>query len=268
VPRRVLLQESRFPLTIVPAIEALWDHFAADCTRLVEERSRAGRDTVLVFPVGPFDYKRLAAEANRRATSFSRCVIVNMDEFCTEDGDWIPYDHPLSFRSYMDREFFQRLEPALRPAPGNAFFPDPRNPQATSERIAQLGGIDVAYGGIGLDGHWAFNCPEPLSVEEYAALPTRVLRLTPETRCQTAFGSATGDVATVPPKAVTLGMLELLAARQVRVYLIRTWQASLARRCLYGPVTAQYPASLFQGHPGLGVVMVDYVADPPRFGLG
>jgi len=268
VSRQKVEKETRFPVEIVPTLESLWDHFARNCADLIAVRNREGKKTVIILPVGPFDYKRLAAIANQEQISFRRVVTVNMDEFCDAQGKEIPYEHPLSFHAYMDRELFQRLDADLRLDPKNAVFPDASDPASTTRRIEAEGGVDVCYGGFGIDGHFAFNMPEAVDVNTYAGLPTRVLTLAPETRTQTALGSTSGDVASVPPKAVTVGMKEILAAREVRVYLMRPWQSSVMRRCLYGPVTAQYPSSLLQRHPRLRVVMVSYVADQPKIGPG
>jgi glucosamine-6-phosphate deaminase len=195
-------------------------------------------------------------------------VSVNMDEYCDAQGNDIRYDHPLSFRRYMDQDLFHRLEPGLQIQEKNVVFPSAADPAGTTKRIEAEGGVDVCYGGFGIDGHFAFNMPETIAVDAYASLPTRVVTLTPESRTQSAFGCTSGDIASVPPKAVTVGMKEMLAAREVRVYLMRTWQSSVMRRCLYGPVNAFYPASLLQTHPRLKVVMVSYVADEPKIGPG
>jgi glucosamine-6-phosphate deaminase len=268
VSRKQVEGETRFPLEIVPTLESLWDHFARNCADLIAARNREGKKTVLILPTGPFDYNRLAAIANRETISFRNVVSVNMDEFCDAQGKEIPYDHPLSFRRYMDRELFHRLDPELRIEPRNVVFPSADDPTGTTKRIEAEGGVDVCYGGFGIDGHFAFNMPSPVDVDAFASLPTRVLAITPESRTQSALGSTSGDIASVPPMAVTVGMKEILASREVRVYLMRPWQSSVMRRCFYGPVTAFYPASLLQRHPRLKVVMVSYVADEPKIGPG
>jgi glucosamine-6-phosphate deaminase len=268
VSRQKVKDETRFSVEIVPTLESLWDHFARNCADLIASRNREGKKTVLVLPTGPFDYKRLAAIANKEKISFRNVVSVNMDEFCDENGLDIPYDHPLSFRRYMDKELFHRLDADLRIQEKNVVFPSAVDPAGTTKRVEAEGGVDVCYGGFGIDGHFAFNMPASITADECAALPTRVITLSPETRTQSALGSTSGDILSVPPMAVTLGMKEMLAAREVRVYLMRTWQSSIMRRCLYGPVTAFYPASLLQTHPKLKVVMVSYVADEPKMGPG
>jgi glucosamine-6-phosphate deaminase len=116
----------------------------------------------------------------------------------------------------------------------------------------------------------AFNEPpepgESMSVEEFAALPTRVLSLSRETR---TINSVTvgGEISVVPRRAITVGMKEILASRRCRFYCNRTWQQSVVRRVLHGPITAACPASLLQTHPDAELTVADYVADPPDIRL-
>ncbi len=267
ITRTELLAEKRFFMKVVPTVEALWDEFARDFNALVGANNQAGRKTTVILPAGPFDYRRAAARFNRRRISCARLVTFNMDEYCDAQRRMIPWEHPLSFRAYMKRNFHDALDSALRPKPENMVFPDPGNPGALGARITEEGGIEACYGGLGIDGHFAFNVPpgpgEPQD-ESYFDLPTRVVRLTPETRAQSALCSAGGDIESIPPMAVTIGMTEIMKAAKMRVYLMRPWQAAVVRRVFYGPVTPRYPASVLQRHPDLRVVMVKFVAERPR----
>ena len=231
----------------------------------------AGRGATLIVPVGPVEqFPLLARMINDERINCRDVVLINMDEYLTDDDRLIPTDHPLSFRGFMDRLFYHRLDRDLAPRPENRVFPDPRNPEAVPRLIASRGGVDACYGGIGINGHFAFNePPEPgvtMSVEEFAALPTRVLSLTRETR---TINSVTvgGEIAVIPRRAVTVGMKECLGARRLRLYCNRPWQSAVARRALHGPITAACPASLMRLHPDAVLSVADYVAQPPNIML-
>jgi glucosamine-6-phosphate deaminase len=176
-------------------------------------------------------------------------------------------DHPLSFRGFMEREYRQRIREDLRPAPDHVIFPDPARPESAAERMAELGGVEICFGGVGINGHIAFNePPEPgqtMSNEEFKNLPTRVLPLARESRTINAHTAGGGDLQAVPALAITLGMRELLAARKMRFYMNRPWQKSIARRLLHGPVTAAVPASFLQEHPDASLVITREVAETP-----
>ena len=71
--------------------------------------------------------------------------------------------------------------------------------------------MDIAFGGIGITGHLAFNEPQPeLTAEQFAQLPTRVLDIHPETRATNCVGDLGGALEDMPRKCVTIGMKEIL----------------------------------------------------------
>ncbi len=243
--------------------EAMW--------REILDAHAAGRAATLIVPVGPVEqFPLLAKRINDERFDCRHVVFINMDEYLSDDDRFIPADHPLSFRGFMDRLFYDRLDPALAPMPENRVFPDPQNPAAVPRLIERRGGVDACFGGIGINGHFAFNePPEPgvtMSVEEFAALPTRVLSLTRETR---TINSVTvgGEISVIPRRAVTVGMKECLGARRLRFYCNRPWQSAVARRALHGPITAACPASLMRLHPDAVLTVAEYVAQPPSIML-
>jgi glucosamine-6-phosphate deaminase len=191
-----------------------------------------------------------------------------MDEYLTEDGDWLPIDHPLSFRGHMKRSFLDLLDDELSPPEEQVIFPDPHDPQAVPIAMEELGGVDICYAGIGINGHIAFNEPpepgETMSVEEFAELPTRVLELSRETRTINSVTVADGNMEIIPPTAVTVGMKECLSAREIRLYSNRPWQRAVIRRVLHGEVTAKVPCSLVQTHDNASLTLTEFVAEPPR----
>lgn len=232
--------------------------------------SSQGR-AVLIIPVGPVDQYPLLAEAiNDQCVSLRDVTFISMDEYLADDDRWIDESHPLSFRGNLNRLFYDRLEPSLAPPRENRLVPDPQNPQRLTQWIQDNGGVDVCFGGIGINGHMAFNEPpepgETCSSKEFAARPTRVLSLSRETR---TINSVTvgGEINVVPRRAVTVGMKEILATRALRFYCNRLWQSCVARRLLHGPITATCPASLMRTHNDAVLTVAEYVAQEPEIGL-
>jgi glucosamine-6-phosphate deaminase len=251
------------------------EDIAADMARvmleLIEAARSEGRSATLIVPVGPVDqFPVLAERINQQRCDCRDVMLINMDEYLTPDDRWVAIDHPLSFRGFMDRKFYDLLDPALAPRPENRVFPDPRDPEAIARVIDRRGGVDACFGGIGINGHIAFNEPpepgESMAVEDFAALPTRVLSLSRETR---TINSVTvgGEIAIVPGRAITVGMKEILASRRLRFYCNRPWQRAVVRRVLHGPLTAACPASLLRTHPDAELVAASYVAELPDIQL-
>jgi len=256
----------RFEVLSTP--EDVWRDFAKVMANAIEDNNSRGRRTTFIIPVGPTgQFGMLAEMCNKEGISCRNVVTFNMDEYCFEDGRPVPPDHPMSFRGFMQREFFDLLDPCLRPPEGNRVFPDPKRPSALPDRIEQEGGVDICFGGIGINGHMAFNEPpesgEAANVEDFRASTVRVVSLARETRTINAAFGAAGDIAAVPSKAVTIGMREILGSRTCRFYLDWPWQAAVVRRVLFGPVTPACPASYLQTHPDAKITMPAHTARPP-----
>ncbi len=126
----------------------------------IQSSHSQGRGATLIVPVGPVDqFPLLAKMINERRVSLRDTVFINMDEYLTDDDQWVPLDHPLSFRGYMERAFYSLLDPALAPPPEQRVFPDPNDCTAIQRLIDARGGVDATFGGIGINGHIAFNEP-------------------------------------------------------------------------------------------------------------
>jgi len=246
-------------------------HMARAMMDLYHQARSEGRALTLIVPVGPVDqFPVLARQINEARCDWRDVALVNMDEYLSDDDRWVELDHPLSFRAYMQRKFYDLIDPALAPRPENRVFPDPQNPAEIQRLIDGRGGVDACFGGIGINGHIAFNEPpepgESIGLEEFAALPTRVLSLTRETR---TINSVTvgGELSVIPRRCVTVGMREILASRRLRFYCNRPWQRGVVRRVLHGPIAPACPASLLRTHPDAELTVADYVAEPPEIQL-
>jgi glucosamine-6-phosphate deaminase len=266
IPAQELGRGTPVRVEIVGDIGDVARHFAQ---ALFDEITRKA-DVTMVLPVGPVDQFPVLAEMINRAHLDCRDVaIINMDEYIAGD-EWISIDHPLSFRGYMNREFYELLDPDLAPLGENRIFPDPQDPSGVQEVIEARGGLDVCYGGIGINGHIAFNEPPepggPVDTEEFAARPTRVVYLTRETITINS-NTVGGEMSIIPRRAVTIGMKEILSAGRLRFYCNRPWQSALIRRVLHGPVTGACPASLLRTHPDASVTIARYVAEAPDIRL-
>ncbi len=227
--------------------------------------------TTLIVPVGPVDqYPLLANMINERCLSLSNVMFIAMDEYLDDDGTLVDIDHPLSFRGFLQRSFYDKLDPQLAPPAELRQGPDPQRLGDIEQLIDQRGGVDVCFGGIGINGHIAFNEPPPaadnLSIEAFAELPTRAIELDCATR---TINSVTvgGELSIVPQRAITIGMREILASRKLRFYCNRPWQAAVVRRVLHGPLTPQCPASYLRTHADAWLSVTSFVAEPPDIRL-
>lgn len=234
-------------------VDLYWK-IAIEVLEVIAENNRKGEDTLMVVPYGPLGpYARLVYLVNRCRVSLRRCTFMNMDEYLTDDGRYIPLGDPLSFRAGMDRTFYSQVDDELNVLPENRCFPDPADPGKLQRLIDRFGKLDMAWGGIGINGHFAFNEPpepgEACTNEEFLQRGTRVLRISRETKTINCFMNCGGDLDGIPNNCITVGFREMFQARKVRMCMPRDWNAGALRKVLHGPVDCHVPCSLFQGHP-------------------
>ncbi|MDL2272855.1 hypothetical protein LJC23_07495, partial [Desulfovibrio sp. OttesenSCG-928-I05] len=254
VTREEMLHDSRFSsVSVVPGPRDIQIAIAREIADIIKANNAAGKGSTMIWPVSPLDYTLVADICNAESISCRDLVIINMDEFLGEDGEMIPASHSLSFAGYMDNDFYNRLKPELAMLPENRIIPNVKKLDEPLRVIRERGGVDIAFVGIGISGHIAFN--EPCSITElngteFDELTTRIVTLTEASRAQIALSTG-GNLWDVPRFAVTLGMKELLSAKCLHVMGIRTWQPALIRRAFYGPITPHMPASYMQKHPNM-----------------
>ncbi|MBI5686262.1 MAG: glucosamine-6-phosphate deaminase [Verrucomicrobia bacterium] len=234
---------------------------------VIERRLRGNRPMLLGLATGNTMlslYAQLAEMLNQRRLDLSRLHTVNLDEYVGADGHWIPAGHPLSYRGYVQKNFFSRLDTKLGMNREHVHFPDPARPAALDEWIRSMGGLEFQLLGIGFNGHIAFNEPMPesvISAEAFAALPSRVVGLTELTIDTNARLTAGGDHSKVPRQAVTLGMAQILAAKKILLLACFPQQRQPLRELRQGRVTPELPGSYLNNHPNATIIYAD---DPVR----
>ncbi len=107
-------QDARIPILKLGDSGEVFYELAKEMVDTIRQNNRAGRRTVFICPVGPVGqypiFRRLVREEN---LSLQNCWFLNMDEYLGEDGKWLPKEHPLSFRGFMEREVYSCLPPEL-----------------------------------------------------------------------------------------------------------------------------------------------------------
>lgn len=226
--------------------------FAAEyiIRRINEANPTADKPFVLGLPTGssPIGTYRLLAKAVKEGrVSFRNVITFNMDEYIG-----LPEEHPESYHSFMRTNLFDHIDcppENIHILNGNA--PDPEKEcRDYEEAIRAAGGIDLFLGGVGVDGHIAFN--EPFSS---LTSRTRVKTLTHDTRVANSrfFG---GDPEKVPARAMTVGVGTVMDAREVLIICNGYAKACALQAAVEGPVCQQATISALQTHPK-GIIVCD-----------
>lgn len=213
-----------------------------------------GEHTVMIVPVGPTDhYPLLADMVNRLNVSLKNVHFFNMDEYMISPTQTVDHGDRLSFYGRMKREFYDRVRYDLVMPESQRHFPTPGREEEYDRMIQELGGVDLCVGGLGINGHIAFNEPPeadaPMTADQFAQLGTRVLPISRETKTINAFGYNRGDLQGMPQWCITVGMKPILSAKKHYMALNRPWQHGPLRHALLDEQTANVPASLLQRCP-------------------
>ncbi|MBQ7860541.1 MAG: glucosamine-6-phosphate isomerase [Faecalibacterium sp.] len=258
-------ENARIPLLKLGDSGEVFYELALEMVREIQKNNAAGKRTVFICPVGPVgQYPIFVRLVNRDRISLKNCWFINMDEYLNDDESWIDCSSSLSFRGFMERQVYGRIFPDLVMPPEQRVFPDPRCPEQIPQLIEQLGGVDIAFGGIGINGHLAFNEPiDEMTPQEFAKLQTRVLTISRETRTANAIGDRSGAIDAMPRKAITIGMAEILGAKKIRLGVFRDWHRAVVRQAAYGEVSAHFPVTLAQNHPDAMIIVNANAAQQP-----
>ena len=218
--------------------------------------NKAGKSTVMIVPVGPTQqYPILADMVNRLGVSLKNVHFFNMDEYMLSPTEVIDYNDPMSFHYRMENEFYSRVNPELVMPESQRHFPEPGKEAEYDALIEELGGVDLCLGGLGINGHVAFNEAaeeeDPITPDEFADLPTRVLPISRETKTINAYGYQRGDLRGMPQWCITIGMRQIINSRKIYIALNRPWQNGPFKPAVFGPQQGQLPASLLRRNPNL-----------------
>lgn len=229
--------------------------FAADLiiNRIILANPTQEKPFVLGLPTGSTPigmYECLVKAYKEGRVSFKNVVTFNMDEYVG-----IPEDHPESYHSFMSRNLFSHIDcPTSNINILNGNAPDlEAECRRYEEKIDSYGGIDLFIGGIGSDGHIAFN--EPYSSFKSK---TRIKTLTQDTRLANARFFE-NNPQLVPDKALTVGIATVLNAKEVLILANGHGKARALKEAVEGAISQAWPISALQTHPH-GFIVCDDAA--------
>lgn len=254
------------PVEILGDAGEVFYEMALEMIEEIKKNNTIGKTTVFICPVGPTgQYPIFVRLVNRERISLKNVYFINMDEYLDDHKQWIDKENPLSFRGFMEREVYNKIDESLVMPVEQRIFPEPGNEGAIGELIEKLGGVDICFGGVGINGHVAFNEPpeEAMSNEDFKELPTRVLKIAKETIAINAVGSLGGAMKAMPTWCVTVGMKEISSARKIRLYCFRDWHGAVVREAIFGEVSADCPLSLLRDHQDIKITLTQNASKKP-----
>jgi glucosamine-6-phosphate deaminase len=208
---------------------------------------------VLGLPTGssPLGMYQCLIELNKKGTiSFENIITFNMDEYVG-----LAEDHLQSYHSFMWDNLFDHIN--IRPENVNILNGNASDLQAECEKyeakIKAVGGIDLFIGGVGADGHIAFNEPGSSLFSR-----TRVKTLTTDTIIiNSRFFD--NDVEQVPRTALTVGVGTIMDAKEVLILANGHNKARALAQGVEGAVSQKWTITALQMHPK-GIIVCDELA--------
>ena len=229
---------------IIKDTNALAGQWAANhiAERINAHQAKSDKPFVLGLPTGstPLSTYKALIELNKAGkVSFKNVITFNMDEYIG-----LPKEHPQSYHSFMWNNFFNHID--INPENVNILNGNAEDPEAEckayEEKIAKLGGIDLFLGGIGPDGHIAFNEPGSSLTSR-----TRIKTLTTDTIIANSRFFE-NDVNKVPKTALTVGVGTIMSAKSVLIIVNGHNKARALKHGVEGSVSQMWTISALQQH--------------------
>jgi len=210
-----------------------------------EAIARAGEARVIAA-TGASQFEFLDALTGKAGIDWGRVEMFHLDEYVG-----VSDSHPASFRRYLRERIVERV----RPGTFHFLAGDAADPAAESRRVGSLlarAPIDVAFVGIGENGHLAFNDP-PADFETEE--PYLVVELDEACRRQQLGEGWFASLDEVPRRAISMSIRQILKAREILCIVPDARKAKAVSECLEGAVSPLHPSSILQTHAATTVYL-------------
>ncbi len=214
--------------------KAAAEQAAATIQRAIAERGQAR----IIAATGMSQFEFLKSLIATPGIDWAKVEMFHLDEYVG-----LPITHPASFRKYL-------LERFIEPAGLTTFhlLNGERDPHEVCQVIGELisaAPIDVAFVGIGENGHLAFNDP-PADFETEA--PYIVVNLDEACRRQQVGEGWFAGLEDVPTQAISMTVRQILKAHEIICIAPDARKAEAVRNCFENPISPMYPASILKAH--------------------
>ena len=217
------------------------EHAARSLRRAIQDQGNVR----IIAATGASQFESLDALTSAPAIDWDRVEVFHLDEYVG-----LPSTHPASFRKYL----FDRLIHKTGITRYH-FLDGDDDPESAIRRIGsklQSKPIDVAFAGIGENGHLAFNDP-PADFETEE--PYLIVDLDEACRQQQVNEGWFSEVSDVPKKAISMSVRQIMRANEIIVAVPDARKAQAVKSCLEGEVSPMMPASILREHPNATIYL-------------
>ena len=211
--------------------------------RVISEKGSAS----IILATGASQFEVLKALVSIKEIDWSKVIMFHLDEYIG-----LPATHPASFRKYLMDRFINKV-PSLKEKyliNGEAESPDEECEQL-SEIIAKYP-IDVAFVGIGENGHLAFNDPP---ADFQTEQPFIVVELDEDCRRQQLGEGWFSSLEDVPHRAISISVRQIMKSRYIICSVPGGRKAQAVKNCLENEVSNVYPSSILREHSNCSIFL-------------
>jgi glucosamine-6-phosphate deaminase len=209
--------------------------------RAIQEQGRAR----IVVATGTSQLGFLDALTEAKGIDWRLVEMFHLDEYVG-----LPITHPASFRKYLLERLIQKVKIGkFHLLDGES---DPRAVAGGIGEMLRAEPVDVAFAGIGENGHLAFNDP-PADLE--TGKPYLVVELDEACRRQQVGEGWFADISEVPKQAISMSIRQILKAREIICVVPDARKAEAVKRCFEGEIGPTAPASVLRTHPAATIYL-------------
>lgn len=219
--------------------QELGEAAAEQAARILKSAIEAKGEAVFVAATGKSQFEFLEFLTNIRSINWSRTTMFHLDEYLG-----IPEAHPASFRKYLKERLIDRVHPGTVYLI-NGSAKEPELECKRLNRIISEKEIDVAFVGIGENGHLAFNDP-PADFDTIK--PYLIVNLNEACRRQQVGEGWFKNLAEVPQKAISMSIQQIMKSESIICVVPDGRKAQAVKDCLEGEISPNCPASILRKH--------------------
>lgn len=216
---------------------------AADAIRgAIRDRGQAR----VIAATGTSQFEFLAALTGSTDVDWRRVEVFHLDEYIG-----LPATHPASFRKIL-------LERLVNKAGIAKFHPLDGDARDVSEVVREVGKelagapVDIAFVGVGENGHLAFNDP-PADFETEE--PYLIVNLDEACRRQQVGEAWFADISQVPKQAISMSVRQIMKAREILAIVPESRKAQAVKACFEGEISPMAPASILRTHADANIYL-------------
>ena len=192
----------------------------------------------IILATGTSQFETLNQLLTEEGIDWKKVTVFHLDEYIG-----LPASHPASFRKYLTERFFSKVD-----LKEYHLIDGEKDPVIECDRLSTLiqnHPIDVAFVGIGENGHLAFNDPP---ADFHTTKPYIIVELDQACRMQQLGEGWFPDLESVPQKAISMSVHQIMLSKSILCSVPDLRKAQAVRDCLGGRITPHHPASLLQKH--------------------